>query len=211
MSVGLPLLSSLGYSPYVPSFPDELREPLWTRPAPRSRGPMSNCSWRAGKGPSSRVKTSADGSYHFIGVRPADYDLSVQAKGFLTATLRNLTVDAARETDVPQIKLQLASVTQTVEVVAESAGVETSSAEISGTISMADIRSLPILDRDPLGSHPDAAGRRVERQLDHRDQRTAHVLLQRDAGRHQHSGQLHPRQCARLHARISCCSDRSGR
>src|SRR4051794_30692261 len=81
------------------------------------------------------VKTSADGSYHLIGVRPADYDLSVQSKGFLTATLRNLTVDAAKETDVPQIKLQLASVTQTVEVVAESAGVETSTAEVSGTIS----------------------------------------------------------------------------
>ncbi len=97
------------------------------------------------------VKTSADGAFHFIGVRPSDYDLSVMAKGFITATVRNLSVDAARETDVAQIKLQLASVTQSVDVIAESAGVETSSAEISGTISMADIRTLPLLDRDPLG------------------------------------------------------------
>ena len=97
------------------------------------------------------VKTAGDGTYHFIGVRPSDYDLSVQAKGFVTATLRNLSVDAARETDVQQIRLQLATVSQSVDVVAESAGVETSSAEISGTISMADIRTLPILDRDPLG------------------------------------------------------------
>src|SRR4051812_179814 len=97
------------------------------------------------------VKTAGDGSYHLIGVRPSDYDLSVQAKGFVTATIRNLSVDAARETDVQQIRLQLATVSQSVDVVAESAGVETSSAEISGTISMADIRALPILDRDPLG------------------------------------------------------------
>ena len=98
------------------------------------------------------VKTSADGSYHFIGVRPADYDLSVQAKGFVTATLRNITVDAARETDVPQIKLQLATRHPDRSTSRpKSPGVETSSAEISGTISMADIRNLPILDRDPLG------------------------------------------------------------
>ena len=97
------------------------------------------------------VRTSSDGLYHFIGVRPADYDVSVDAKGFVKAVVRSVTVDAAKETSIPAIKLQLASVTQTVDVVAENAGVETSSAEISGTISMEDIRSLPILDRDPLG------------------------------------------------------------
>src|SRR5512146_3033947 len=46
------------------------------------------------------TKTATDGGYHLIGVRPADYDLSVSAKGFLTATLRNMAVDAAKETDV---------------------------------------------------------------------------------------------------------------
>jgi hypothetical protein len=103
-----------------------------------------------GKKPLLAVKTAVDGSYHFIGVRPADYDVSVQAKGFVTTTVRNVTVDAARETDVPQIKLQLATVTQSVDIVAESPGVETSTAEISGTIAMNDVRTLPLLDRDPL-------------------------------------------------------------
>jgi hypothetical protein len=104
-----------------------------------------------GKRPLLTVKTSSDGQFHFLGVRPADYDVTVDAKSFLKATVRNVTVDAARETEVPAIKLQLATVTQTVDVVAETTGVETSSAEISGTITMEDIRSLPILDRDPLG------------------------------------------------------------
>src|SRR5689334_3161211 len=84
------------------------------------------------------TKSTTDGAFHLIGVRPADYDVSIEAKGFVTAILRNLTVDAAKETDLPQIKLQLASVSQTVDVSAESVGVETSSAEISGTISMSD-------------------------------------------------------------------------
>jgi hypothetical protein len=97
------------------------------------------------------VKTSSDGQFHFIGVRPADYDVTVDAKSFVKTTIRSVTVDAAKETEIPVVKLQLASVTQTVDVVAETAGVETSSAEISGTITMEEIRSLPILDRDPLG------------------------------------------------------------
>jgi hypothetical protein len=95
-------------------------------------------------------KTAVDGSYHFIGVRPADYDLSVQAKGFVTATIRNIAVDAARETDLPQIKLQLASVTQSVEIVADAPAIQTENAEISSVLSMADIRALPLFDRDPL-------------------------------------------------------------
>ena len=97
------------------------------------------------------VKTSSDGSYNFIAVRPAEYDLTVDSKGFLKATVRNITVDAARETPVPQVKLQLATVSQSVEVTAEVEGVETSSAEVSGVISAAEMRALPLLDRDPLG------------------------------------------------------------
>ncbi len=103
-----------------------------------------------GKRPLLSVKTSSDGLYHFIGVRPADYDLSIGAKGFVTAVIRNITVDAAREISVPAVKLQLATVSQSVEVSAETGTVETSSSEISSTISTDQIRNLPILDRDPL-------------------------------------------------------------
>src|SRR6478672_8086879 len=57
------------------------------------------------------TKTSNDGIYHFIGVRPSYYDLSVEAKGFVKTTLRNVSVDPAIETSVPTIKLELATVT----------------------------------------------------------------------------------------------------
>jgi hypothetical protein len=97
------------------------------------------------------ANTSAEGLYHFIGVRPADYDLTVTAPGFVKTTIRAITVDAAREISVPQIKLALASITQSVDVTAESEAVEISTAEVTGTISMEEIQSLPILDRDVLG------------------------------------------------------------
>ena len=103
-------------------------------------------------------RTSAEGLYNFIGVRPAEYDLSITAKGFLKSTLRGITVDIARETDVPRIKLELASVTQSVEVSAEAQGVDAATAEVSTTVSMEQIKNLPILDRDVLSIMQTKAG-----------------------------------------------------
>jgi hypothetical protein len=103
-----------------------------------------------GSRPLLTTKTSTDGSYNFIAVRPAYYDLTVQAAGFVKTTLRGISVDPARETSVPQVKLQLPTVTQTVDVSAQVQGVDIASAEIADTVSMEQIKNLPILDRDVL-------------------------------------------------------------
>src|SRR5215469_7275807 len=102
--------------------------------------------------------TSADGLYNLLGIRPADYDLTVEARGFLKSTIRGITIDAARETAVPPVKLTLAAVTQSIEVAADNETVELTNTEISNTISTADIRNLPILDRDPLALLQTQAG-----------------------------------------------------
>lgn len=111
-----------------------------------------------GKKPLLTAKTDTGGSFNFIAVRPAYYDLTVDSGGFVRATIRNLTVDPSRETNVPQVKLQLASVSQSVDVAAESQGVETSNAEVTQTISMEEIKNVPLLDRDPLGILQTQAG-----------------------------------------------------
>jgi len=49
-----------------------------------------------GKRPLLTTKTSTDGSYNFIAVRPAYYDLTVEAAGFVRTTLRGVSVDPAR-------------------------------------------------------------------------------------------------------------------
>lgn len=104
-----------------------------------------------GRKPLLTGKTSSDGTYNLIGVRPAYYDLTVDAKGFVRTTLRGVAVDPARETNVPRIKLELASVTQTVDVTADVQGVNVSNAEVSNTISAEQVKNLPLLDRDVLG------------------------------------------------------------
>ncbi|HLK49194.1 MAG TPA: TonB-dependent receptor [Bryobacteraceae bacterium] len=104
-----------------------------------------------GKKPLLSTKTSSDGLYNLLGVRPADYDVEVEAAGFVKTTLRAIVVDAARETPVPQIKLELAAVSQSLEVSGATENVAIDNAEISDTITTDDIRNLPVLDRDPLG------------------------------------------------------------
>ena len=103
-----------------------------------------------GTRPLVKSKTATDGTFNIIGIRPADYDLTVEGAGFVKATVHGITVDASRETPVPRITLQLASVTFKVDVNAAETPVEVANAEISGTVTMDEIRNLPILDRDVL-------------------------------------------------------------
>jgi hypothetical protein len=114
-------------------------------------GAKVNLFLAGGSKPLLVATTSSEGLFNMLGIRPADYDLTVEAPGFLRATIRDITVDAARETPVPPIKLTLAAVTQSIDVAADTQAVELNNTEVSSTISTEDIRNLPILDRDPLG------------------------------------------------------------
>ena len=96
-------------------------------------------------------KTSAAGDFTLLTVNPLTYDLLVDAKGFTAAKVSGIKVDPGRTVDVPQIKLEVAGVTQTVEVSAATQSVQTSNAEISTTISNAQIINLPVMNRSPLG------------------------------------------------------------
>ncbi len=96
------------------------------------------------------TKTGRDGGWHFTGVRSTEYDITVEAAGFATSTLRQITVDPARENDVAPVTLQLATVSQSLDVVADQQKVETGNAEVSDTINVEELQKLPAIDRDPL-------------------------------------------------------------
>ena len=103
-----------------------------------------------GTKPLASAVSGKDGEYRFLSTRTADYDLSVEANGFLKSTLRSLRVDAARETIAQTVTLQLASVAGRIDVVANGDAVETGNAEISTTVTPEEVHKLPVLDRDPL-------------------------------------------------------------
>jgi hypothetical protein len=104
------------------------------------------------------TKTAMDGTFHFIGVRPGYYDVAAAAPGFRRIVRNGISVDAARETVVEKVVLSAAVLEETVSVTSEAQTVEIANAEISQTVSMEEIRNLPLLDRDPLGAMQLEAG-----------------------------------------------------
>jgi hypothetical protein len=104
------------------------------------------------------TKTTSAGDYTILTVNPGEYSLVVQNQGFLTAKVNSLKVDPGRSNDVPPIKLDVAGVTQSVEVSEATQSVETSNAEVSTTIAKGQIQELPITDRSPLGFLQTQAG-----------------------------------------------------
>ena len=102
--------------------------------------------------------TGATGDFSILTVNAGDYDLSIDAKGFLKVRIAGVTVNPNRATDVPPVKVEVAAVTQTVEVTTAKESVETSSAEVSTTIAKSQIQNLPVLNRSPLGFLQTQAG-----------------------------------------------------
>ncbi|HLH32172.1 MAG TPA: carboxypeptidase regulatory-like domain-containing protein, partial [Terriglobia bacterium] len=94
--------------------------------------------------------TTGEGLYDFLAVRPGEFDVTVESPGFNKATIRKIVVDPGRETSVPQIKLEVLSVSLNVEVSATAETVGIGNAEVSTTITMAQVDKLPVIDRDPL-------------------------------------------------------------
>src|SRR6266700_2335847 len=62
------------------------------------------------------TSTNSSGFFNIASLRPDTYDLEVQAPGFSTARVNAIHVDPARAVTVPPIKLEVSSVSQSVEV-----------------------------------------------------------------------------------------------
>lgn len=97
------------------------------------------------------TKTTAAGDFVLPSVGAGTYDLSVEAAGFLKTQVRGLKVDPGRSTDVPVLKLDVAGVSQSVEVSEATQAVQTSNAEVTTTITKTQVQELPITDRSPMG------------------------------------------------------------
>ena len=73
----------------------------------------------AGTGFARSTITSAEGFYTFPSLRPAEYNLSVEAPGFRTSTQSGIVL-GADQTATVNVKLDLGATSETVSIVAES-------------------------------------------------------------------------------------------
>ncbi|MBK7926222.1 MAG: carboxypeptidase regulatory-like domain-containing protein [Bryobacterales bacterium] len=111
-----------------------------------------------GTGVLATTSTTAEGLFSFIGLRPVFVDVTITSTGFQKQTLRNLKLDSGRETSLPSIKLEVGAVTESVEVTGTIQSVQTTNAEISNTVSMDQVRRLPVLNRSALALIQTQAG-----------------------------------------------------
>jgi hypothetical protein len=97
--------------------------------------------------------TSSAGTYDFPSVLPGSYTVVVEAKSFKKYVKKNITVLANQE-NVADARVDIGAASETVEVVAGTAEVQTTSSDLTHNFSSQDVANLPssagVLNGSPL-------------------------------------------------------------
>jgi Carboxypeptidase regulatory-like domain len=99
------------------------------------------------------MTTSSAGTYNFPSVLPGAYTVSVEATGFKRSVRKDVSV-LANQDNVADATLQIGTASETVEVLAGSVEVQTTSSNLNTNFSSQDVLNLPsaagILNGSPL-------------------------------------------------------------
>ena len=95
------------------------------------------------------VTADDNGSYQVASVPPGSYEVSATIAGFKTEVRSGINVTVGAEIAV-NMSLTVGAVSEKVEVTAEAAQIDTSSATLGGFVNSATIRELPLNGRDWL-------------------------------------------------------------
>jgi hypothetical protein len=99
-----------------------------------------------GTGLTRAVTTSADGNYTITQLPPGIYEITVEARGFSKAVLKDVQVlVGARETR--NFDLRAGAVTETVTVTTDVAAIETTKSDIGGVVTRSEVQNLPLINR----------------------------------------------------------------
>jgi hypothetical protein len=94
--------------------------------------------------------TSRAGRFLFAALRPASYDLTVEAAAFAKQTLKNVKVDAAGETALPPIHLTAGGAGQVADVTGLERPPQAAGVEVAFGVDAEQAGRLPLPGRDPL-------------------------------------------------------------
>jgi hypothetical protein len=88
-----------------------------------------------------------DGTYQFVQVPPGTYTITAQKPGFTTVTQQNISLQVNTPTSL-NLALDVASVSESVNVEASVAAINTVDASIGNAFNQAQVRQLPLLTRN---------------------------------------------------------------
>ncbi|HEX2491823.1 MAG TPA: TonB-dependent receptor, partial [Blastocatellia bacterium] len=99
-----------------------------------------------GTGLTRAVTTNSDGDYTIPQLPPGVYEITVEARGFSRAVLKDAQVlVGARETR--NFDLKAGAVTETVNVTTDVAAIETTKSDIGGVVTPGEVQNLPLINR----------------------------------------------------------------
>src|SRR5215470_4865524 len=105
---------------------------------------------RHGTGDHRTFTTESTGEFVFTSIQPGAYDLSVRAQGFKTFEKKGVTLSASDHLSAGDLKLQIGSVSEAVEVTAETANVQIVSSERSAVLDSTQVTNLMSRGRDVM-------------------------------------------------------------
>ena len=102
-------------------------------------------------GDARKTDSTTSGDFNFPSLLPATYTVQVEKEGFQTFRSPGNILTPNGHLALGELRLSVGSVTQTVEVLAQTAQVQTTSAENSGELTRDQFSQIPVKGRDLTG------------------------------------------------------------
>ncbi len=102
------------------------------------------------KGVKIAVKTTGTGDFTVAGLQPGSYSITVESTGFKKLVRTAIPLDANQKLAVGDMTLEVGAVTESVEVTAQAALLQTESVERSNTITGKQVENIEVNGRNPL-------------------------------------------------------------
>jgi hypothetical protein len=96
-------------------------------------------------GVKSTARTDANGQYRFNNMPIGRYDVTANAPGFASATVRGIDLELNKNA-TSNITLQVGTVSATVDVAEAAANIDTTTAQLQSTFESRQIANLPIIE-----------------------------------------------------------------
>lgn len=93
--------------------------------------------------------TSVEGVYSLTNLRPAKYEVRVEAQGFATARFSNVELEVGQTLAI-NAPLRVAAVTEVVEVVGGAAAIDATTSQVAATVDERTVEALPLNGRNFL-------------------------------------------------------------